>query len=62
MIPINDKELIDSVNKISITNNSIESNKFEKSLNSIDLINKDIDKGKSINEKSKDDIKTKEDI
>ena len=28
VIPINDKELIDSVNKISITNNSIESNKF----------------------------------
>ena len=62
VIPINDKELIDSVNKISITNKSIERNKFEKTLNSIDFINKDIDKEKSINEKSKDDIKIKEDI
>ena len=56
VIPINEKELIDTVNKISITNNSIESDKFKTDLNNIDLINNDIYKEKNKNEKTEDCI------
>ena len=53
VIPINEKKLIDTVTKISISHISIGSSKFEKDINDKPLVNENINKEKE-NEKKEE--------